>query len=586
MVDSITNLAFSMSASKGVYALLLGSGISRSAGILTGWEITLELIRKHAHIIDPDLQLDEQGCIDWYHQHITNGQNIEHGRYPDYSKVVEALAPEQVDRQALLRPYFEPTEIDREQNKKVPTQAHHAIAKLIKSGHVKLVLTTNFDHLLELALADIGIEPDIISTVDDLQGRRPICHSPHCIVKLHGDYQDLRIKNTLTELSVYETEFNDLLDHVLDDYGLVICGWSAEWDIALREAIMRAPNRRYSTYYTSYGKPGTQAQELIQKRKATEIQIDGADEFFTALQEQVQSIEEYSRHHPDLIELAVAMMKHYMADANRRIQLEDFVDQVTTDTIASLKKIWDSPSYGTINELIELFHRIETACSMLTAIAAIGGAFYAKEHEQMWTRVIKQLLVYSDSSISSKRNEIRRCPVRIILYALSIGAVRGGHIQMISMLLNVSCSNYQEREVSVVDIAKRFCADAYTWRDYKPIIHMSEWLYDTLRQPFMQLLHDESMYKQIFDTADILISLGVAYRGKIGGSMQFLVGLYGIRDHHYTLLKRQIEESISIYKNSSEYVSIGFIGYDATECEDTLKEFHEEFIKQCAVLKG
>jgi hypothetical protein len=42
--DPTTQLAFSMFENTGVYAELLGSGVSRSAGIPTGWEITLELV--------------------------------------------------------------------------------------------------------------------------------------------------------------------------------------------------------------------------------------------------------------------------------------------------------------------------------------------------------------------------------------------------------------------------------------------------------------------------------------------------------------------------------------------------------------
>ena len=47
-IDPMLSLSFSMSATPGAYALLLGSGISRSAQIPTGWEITLELARKIA----------------------------------------------------------------------------------------------------------------------------------------------------------------------------------------------------------------------------------------------------------------------------------------------------------------------------------------------------------------------------------------------------------------------------------------------------------------------------------------------------------------------------------------------------------
>src|SRR6218665_1820305 len=46
--DPITQIAFSVHENKGVFAVLLGSGLSRSAGIPTGWEITLDLVRRVA----------------------------------------------------------------------------------------------------------------------------------------------------------------------------------------------------------------------------------------------------------------------------------------------------------------------------------------------------------------------------------------------------------------------------------------------------------------------------------------------------------------------------------------------------------
>ena len=49
-IEPILNLAISMHANPGVYALLLGSGVSRSAGIFTGWEIVLDLVTRIAHL--------------------------------------------------------------------------------------------------------------------------------------------------------------------------------------------------------------------------------------------------------------------------------------------------------------------------------------------------------------------------------------------------------------------------------------------------------------------------------------------------------------------------------------------------------
>ncbi len=48
MIDHLVSLAFSVQSNKGVYALLLGSGVSSSAQIPTGWDIVLDLIRKLA----------------------------------------------------------------------------------------------------------------------------------------------------------------------------------------------------------------------------------------------------------------------------------------------------------------------------------------------------------------------------------------------------------------------------------------------------------------------------------------------------------------------------------------------------------
>jgi hypothetical protein len=65
MINPSVTLAFSIYESKGIYALLLGSGASRSAHIPTGWEITLNLIRRIATLEGVDEQMDE---VAWYIQ--------------------------------------------------------------------------------------------------------------------------------------------------------------------------------------------------------------------------------------------------------------------------------------------------------------------------------------------------------------------------------------------------------------------------------------------------------------------------------------------------------------------------------------
>ena len=69
MNNLLTTLSFSIYFNKGVYALLLGSGISRSAGIPTGWNIVTDLIHKLAvqygtsNIDNPEKWFEEQNRI-------------------------------------------------------------------------------------------------------------------------------------------------------------------------------------------------------------------------------------------------------------------------------------------------------------------------------------------------------------------------------------------------------------------------------------------------------------------------------------------------------------------------------------------
>jgi hypothetical protein len=232
--DPLTQLAFSMFENKGVYAIVIGSGLSRAADIPTGWEITLDLIRRVARAKGVAEQAD---WAKWY--------KTETGNDPDYSALLAELAATPEERRAILHSYIEPSEEDREQNRKVPTAAHRSIAALVRGGYVRVLITTNFDRLLENALREAGVEPTVVSSVDALLGAEPIVHSKCYVLKLHGDYKDARIRNIDEELSAYPAEYDTLLDRIFDEHGLIVAGWSGEWDTALRTAMLRVANRRY-----------------------------------------------------------------------------------------------------------------------------------------------------------------------------------------------------------------------------------------------------------------------------------------------------------------------------------------------------
>lgn len=175
MIDPIHALAFSIQANPGVYALLLGSGVSRAAKIPTGWEITLDLVRKlanlHGETADPDPER-------WYRDKF--------GKEADYSDLLDDLAKAPSERQQLLRAYLEPNDQEREDGEKQPTAAHRAIAALTARGFVKVIVTTNFDRLMERALEEAGVVPTVLSSPDQAKGALPLIHTKCCILKVHG----------------------------------------------------------------------------------------------------------------------------------------------------------------------------------------------------------------------------------------------------------------------------------------------------------------------------------------------------------------------------------------------------------------
>lgn len=331
--DPLTQLAFSVYEGRGVFAVLLGSGLSRAAQIPTGWEITLDLIRRVALLKGVE---DQPDWAAWYRQKT--------GQEPDYSALLEEVASSPEERRSILHSYIEPTLGDREEGRKLPTAAHRAIAELVRGGYIRVIITTNFDRLMENALRECGVEPTIVASVDALAGAEPITHSACYILKLHGDYKDARILNTEAELSRYPAPFDLLLDRILDEHGLIVCGWSGEWDHALRHAFLRAPNRRYTVFWASRGKPGDGAQELINHRRARLIPISDADDFFPSLRQCVETLEQTHRQNPLGIELLVNSTKRFLAKPEYRIQLDELLAHETNRVLGQLDSAAMSPN--------------------------------------------------------------------------------------------------------------------------------------------------------------------------------------------------------------------------------------------------
>lgn len=232
-IDAHLQLAFAMQSNPGSYALLIGAGVSVASGAPSAWEIQTRLIRQIAETRNKFIPVDEE--VLWWTRQT--------GAAPTYNAPLEQVAPGQMEWLNFLRPQFEPSEQDVAVGRKVPTNAHRSIAQLVGHGAVRVVVTVNFDCLIETALRDVGIEPVVCSIADAIQGMTPLHSQRALVVHLHGDYLEPTMRNTLSELESYPHVVNSFLEQVLDEYGLVIAGWSARWDVALRKAVLKSSNR-------------------------------------------------------------------------------------------------------------------------------------------------------------------------------------------------------------------------------------------------------------------------------------------------------------------------------------------------------
>ena len=287
---------------------------------------------------------------------------------------------------------------------------------------------------MENALSAAGVEATVLSTADQVRGAVPLMHTRCCVFKVHGDYRDPRVRNTKPELIEYPAEVEQLLHRIFDEFGLIVCGWSGEWDDALRRSLEGVTSRRYTTYWTTLRRPSEAAQRLIRHRQAEVIEISDADRFFTQVNEYVTSVEQFSEPHPLSAEIAVASLKRYLSEPKYRIQFSDLIDNTVQEIVeatseASFMSTGPEPTAESVAQRLRAY---DAACSTLTALAVVGGAWAEKEHYPIWLRALERLCRIR--TVHGGRHYrvwlgLRRYPATLLLYALGLGAVETNRLE-------------------------------------------------------------------------------------------------------------------------------------------------------------
>jgi hypothetical protein len=538
-MDPILSLAVTVQSNPGAYALLLGSGTSRSAGIPTGWDVTLDLVRRVAAAAKKDAGSDPAA---WY--------TATFGKAPGYSDLLKEVTRSPAERAQLLRGHFEPDEAEREQGLKVPKSGHHAIARLVAAGYLRLILETNFDHLVEAAIRDAGIEPTIITTTDALKGATPIDRSKCTIVKLHGDYLDTRIRNTEDELARYPRALDRFLDRVFDEFGLIVVGWSGEWDAALRAALERRRSRRYGMYWTTRSEPRELAARLIKQQAADVIRIADADAFLSDLADRVQAVTDVHRDPPLAIDVAVATVKRFIVDPASRIRLNDFVGtevERAYDLVGGERLVVGAGSISA-DLVTNLILRAEAATDVLRAVVACG-TFWGTGQPDLWVRAIQRLVNRRPPPTQINQGfDLRFVPALLVYYAAGVGAIAGGHYDTLrAICLNTRVAEYEKE----TPIATWLYPGIVVQQPYGNLLPargnlkapMSDYLESALRGSMQHLQVVDPEYTEAFDRFEYLAALVYVdqkHRDDEGGWAP--VGQFGWRQGIVAKIGREINE--------------------------------------------
>lgn len=535
-------LATSMQAQPGVYAVLLGSGVSTGAGVPTGWGVVKELVRRVAVADTPDddesllsAETDPEG---WWEARYTQALG--------YSSLLESLTPTPATRQGILAGFFEPTDEDREDGVKTPSKAHLALAELVKRGTVRVIVTTNFDRLMEQALEAVGVSPQVIARPEAVNGMAPLTHAPATVIKLHGDYKDLGSRNTPDELEDYPNEWKSLLRQIFDEYGLLISGWSADWDTALVSLMEECPNRRYPLYWDSRSSRGDTAQRLLTARSGHVISAAGADELFVELFASTEALDRLAEP-PLTTAMAVARLKRDLPDPVRRIDLHDLVMNVAGNVASEI-----SEQPLSINGLDgpKIQNIWEKHCEAVTPLMhlLITGVWHDPDgvHDRLWLDALQRLVDAGTAPIgscTSGLDDARLYPALLAHTAIGVTAVRRGREALVIRLSTEVEGRGRMGTSDPIPVAQllhpnRILEDS--WVNAMPRWSETRWHYpashllkaDT-RTVFQDLIPLEQDYVQAFHGFEYRLGLVQQTQQDVPGAYRALSGEY-VGEHSWS----------------------------------------------------
>ena len=273
-MNPIVKLAASALAGERKYVLFAGAGVSKDAGIPTAWDLMLKtaglLYAADSEVVNPSVNLEDWFIGSKYAQ-------------MEYSELIEKLYPSYPDQQDFLKGYLDKYEIGN---------AHKAIAELARRGIIRAVITTNFDHYIEKALVEKGLEAQVISTDEDLKNSEPLIHCKAVrIYKPHGNLGHGALRNTPRDLQELSPLMEKELIRVLSEHGVMVLGYSGR-DKGIQKLFKDRSYTYYPLFWNNPNSPEGEIEDILRTKDYTHIPCVGASQIINDFLQLLERLKE------------------------------------------------------------------------------------------------------------------------------------------------------------------------------------------------------------------------------------------------------------------------------------------------------
>jgi NAD-dependent SIR2 family protein deacetylase len=275
-INKLIPLSYNLANGKKKYVLFCGAGVSKDAGIPTGWDILLETLRHIRAQRDGESKEYTDKEMETYYE-----ENFEDSTY---SEIIESLFPSREEQREFLENLFE---------NKAPGKAHTLIAEWVKVGLIRFIITTNFDSLIEDSFDDAGLRGKYSVITDKAQvlTSKPWNLVENCrIYKVHGTIEQGQIKNTKKDVEKLDDDLEkDFLD-IIERHGVIVLGYAGnKEDKAVMDCFNRRRFKGYSLYWTVHDDPiNDYVKELVKRQDGLIIKIQSASDFLEEVLNRVE----------------------------------------------------------------------------------------------------------------------------------------------------------------------------------------------------------------------------------------------------------------------------------------------------------